>query len=156
MCCKIFRIIDPEEVIPDKDANEWCEHCQPGSGCKIYDARPTLCRDYHCNWLQDPQLGVRWKPDSSKMIIQYNEFNGRMALQIYVDGDYSTRWREEPYYADIKAMAFAGLKSEVLVPTIVRSRDDVYVVLPDDYVEIDGFEFRIDQVGHDKWDVIIP
>jgi hypothetical protein len=28
----------------------WCKHCTVGVGCRVYDARPAECRDFHCLW----------------------------------------------------------------------------------------------------------
>ena len=43
LCCKL----------PSTDFKkdyEWCKHCEIGVGCKIYESRPQVCRDFSCLW----------------------------------------------------------------------------------------------------------
>lgn len=45
-----------------KAAGEWCEHCDKGSGCKVYDSRPIACFDFMCRWRAGE--GADWhRPD---------------------------------------------------------------------------------------------
>ena len=44
-CCFIFAV----PAVPTRDY-EWCQHCTPGVGCGIYDARPEDCRAFYCLW----------------------------------------------------------------------------------------------------------
>lgn len=57
-CCRVFNI--PEF---SKPAGKWCEHCAIGKGCKIYEARPQVCRDYKCLWLLSQEKGAAKLPD---------------------------------------------------------------------------------------------
>jgi hypothetical protein len=158
ICCKIFPIIDHEEIIPIKPADEWCKHCTPGRGCSIYEERPRVCRDYYCDWLVDKRLDDKWKPDRSKMIVHHNWKDGTLFRRIFVDASYPSKWREEPYYSDVKNMSRAGLTlgKENEFTTMVHSTSGLFVVLPNKNVEVDlGETFRIDQIGDDEWDVII-
>lgn len=64
MCCKIPSV--PELKKP---VNIWCSFCRIGHGCKIYERRPSTCRDYACLWLTDGlQEGLR--PDKCKIIFE--------------------------------------------------------------------------------------
>lgn len=67
-CCRVFAI--PQVAKP---AGAWCQHCTVGVGCKIYEQRPTVCRDYECLWLQAKKRGERiadeLRPDRSKVVI---------------------------------------------------------------------------------------
>ena len=43
LCCKL----------PSTDFKkdyEWCSNCEVGVGCKIYETRPQVCRDFSCLW----------------------------------------------------------------------------------------------------------
>ena len=68
-CCRIFDIPELE-----KPAGKWCEHCEIGRGCSIYDSRPQMCRDYECLWLQAqqkgnfPLMGPEARPDKCKVV----------------------------------------------------------------------------------------
>lgn len=70
-CCRVFNI-----PALKKPAGKWCDHCDIGVGCKIYDQRPQACIDFECLWLQsqsrenpkermDPEL----RPDKSKVVL---------------------------------------------------------------------------------------
>jgi hypothetical protein len=71
-CCKVLRIEAPEFTKP---AGEWCKHCRPGEagGCIIYDARPMVCRDYRCAWLQLDALPPDYRPDRLKVMFSFEE-----------------------------------------------------------------------------------
>ena len=68
-CCRVYAI-----PTLDKPAGPWCQHCDVGKGCKIYEARPVLCSDFKCLWLQsrdrDPveHLPDELRPDRCKVV----------------------------------------------------------------------------------------
>ena len=58
-CCRVFAI-----PALNKPAGQWCQHCDIGVGCKIYNSRPQTCVEYECLWLQsqkrdDPREHMR-------------------------------------------------------------------------------------------------
>jgi hypothetical protein len=92
------------------------------------------------------------------MIVQHEWKDGTLFRRIFVDGSYPSRWREEPYYSDIRGMARAGLTldKDNEWTTIVYTTRGIFVVVPNRNVEIDqGDTFRIEQIGDDEWDVVI-
>jgi hypothetical protein len=69
-CCRVFAI--PET---SKPAGKWCDKCNIGKGCTIYETRPARCVDYECIWLQaklrgDAQhkLPDSLRPDRCKVV----------------------------------------------------------------------------------------
>ena len=46
-------------------------HYLGGNGCTIYKKRPTLCKEYQCEWLRDDSTYIpEWlRPDISKVVI---------------------------------------------------------------------------------------
>jgi hypothetical protein len=46
-------------------------HYLGGNGCTIYSKRPTLCKEYRCEWLGDDSTYIpEWmRPDISKVVI---------------------------------------------------------------------------------------
>jgi len=64
MCCKIPSV--PELKKP---VNIWCSFCLIGKGCKIYESRPSTCREYVCLWLTDG-LEEDLRPDKCKIIFE--------------------------------------------------------------------------------------
>src|SRR5258708_38077644 len=101
LCCKIMGV--PEV----KQRHAWCPHAEPGCECKIYEERPRPCREFNCGWLRDSSLKDYWYPLKSKIVIDVQTDLDIVAF--IVDPSYPTRWREEPYFADIKKLARAGL-----------------------------------------------
>src|SRR5262245_44459275 len=78
MCCKLMSIKELQ-----KPAQSWCEHCDIGVGCRIYEQRPGDCRKFLCGWLGDERVGDEWRPSRTKMVIK---FEGRKLI-VLVDKD---------------------------------------------------------------------
>ncbi len=64
-CCEHLAIDGADFKKP---AGLLCPNCT-GDACRIYDARPQVCRDYYCGWQQMPMLGVEWRPDNSGVLL---------------------------------------------------------------------------------------
>jgi hypothetical protein len=69
-CCKVFAVSE----IPNKTAGTWCQHCDIGVGCKVYEVRPKVCADFECLWLQSQKRGgasrlaAELRPDRCKVV----------------------------------------------------------------------------------------
>lgn len=104
LCCKVMGV---PEVKPDY---QWCPHCKPGrGGCGIYSTRPDRCRDFHCQWLIDSRFKDYWYPKRAKILVDTKIEGETTVVCFIVDPDYPTRWREEPWFTDIKQIARLGL-----------------------------------------------
>jgi hypothetical protein len=69
-CCRVFAIPDF-----NKPAGKWCEHCNVGKGCKIYETRPDICATFECLWLQSQtrenkheHMRPEMRPDKCKVV----------------------------------------------------------------------------------------
>ena len=71
VCCKVLPIRSPEL---NKTSHVLCVHCEEGKGCRIYDTRPSLCRDYHCGWRMWEALPDDWRPDRSGVFVDRVKF----------------------------------------------------------------------------------
>jgi hypothetical protein len=135
LCCKLLPINDDQLK---KAADVWCKNCAPGKGgCTIYENRPLSCRRFLCLWLITEGLEDHWKPLTSKMVAfvsgdRPGEKGNRLA--IYVDPSFSTKWREEPYYGQIKAWSESAIKVQAHVVVYVHNR--AIVILPNKDVDI--------------------
>lgn len=94
MCCKLLAIAEIE-----KPQQAWCPDCSIGTGCKIYNQRPEPCRQFYCQYRKDPGLGEEWAPRKSKIIVDFEPDNDRLA--IHVDESRRSGWRSSPYYERI-------------------------------------------------------
>lgn len=105
------------EVVPEvkPDHHDWCRHAAPGNacgGCKIYEQRPDPCRAFRCMWLLDDRVKDHWFPARAKIVI--NAIPGPpKTVAFIVDPAYPGRWREEPWFSDIKAIARAGIDGTI-------------------------------------------
>lgn len=130
MCCKLLSV--PEAGKPD---DGWCPHCRPGrGGCAIYQDRPAICRGYSCHWLAG-SLPDHWYPLKCKMVVDMIEKDDALVQRVHVDPRQPLRWREEPYYSEIKESALRGLRGELVKDRMV---------------------FTVISLGQNKWTVVLP
>jgi len=149
MCCYLPSLEVSEWKEPK---NQWCRHCS-GHSCNIYPKRPDLCQDFECMWLMCNILGDHWYPKKSKIIVTSSQKDGETRLVCAVHEKYPLRWREEPYYSDIKSWAIRGLQADTWVTEVVV-RDQLWIILPDKDVLITSKYFHIIRTGIHNWDVI--
>jgi len=131
LCCKTMRI---EEL--NKPVGQWCQHCSPGTGCKIYESRPGGCRDFYCAYLLSPHLGEEWKPERSKMVLVIDEDGMRMVA--YVDSQRPSAWKSEPYYSHLKQWSKNALSRGGQV--IANVNRHVYLIMPNEDIDLGVLE----------------
>ena len=135
MCCKVFDL-----PVVQSPVGKWCRHCAPGKGCRIYESRPDICKDFFCGWLLSPELGPEWKPDRSKVVLQVNvDTNGSIRLTANVDDSYPTAWQRPDIYGKLKQWAIAGAATassemKMLVRVVIGRR--YIIILPDRDVDV--------------------
>jgi hypothetical protein len=118
-----------------KEDFQWCPHCiKGGGGCGIYPNRPAPCRNFRCGWLSSKQIRDHWFPKTAKIIIDF-KLDGEDAYVVFiVDPDYPTRWREEPWFSDIRKLALEGVTKGNLLgvnwTTVVSIKGERFVVGP--------------------------
>ena len=127
MCCKLY---DAPEI--PKKAGQWCQHCAIGKGCKIYDARPQLCRDFLCLWMQDAGLPEDWKPDQSKMIASISKETG--FVHIRCDPSNPNVWRGKARYAFLRDWAKQLLERGTHLLVLIG--EQAFVIMPDQDVPL--------------------
>ena len=111
---------------------EWCPHCNPGSGCTIYQNRPVRCRDFNCQWLKDERFLDYWYPKTAGIIVDTKVEADHTYVLFVVDPRTPGRWREEPYFSDIKKVARAGLDGRLgakWTTVILVKNDRIPIVL---------------------------
>jgi hypothetical protein len=91
LCCKLMPI---ESV--GKKAFEWCTHCNPKTGCTIYDTRYEECKIYQCLWTwADGHLGeliANLKPNKVKFIMNFNP--NTKTIEINNDPAFPDAWKK--------------------------------------------------------------
>jgi Fe-S-cluster containining protein len=130
-CCRLLRI----EAL-SKPPGRWCKHCSPGhNACAIYEVRPDECAEFLCAWRERVELGPEWFPHRAKLVVVSDSGNNRIA--IHVDPITPQRWREEPYYNQIKQWATRAADNHGQV--IVYINDRAVVVLPNKEIDLGSF-----------------
>ena len=130
-CSLCFKVMEVADFQGKPDKHKWCSHADlKCGGCKIYSARPEACRAFHCMWLTDARIPDYWFPARSKIVISAHLNEKQAFVAFVVDPAYPTRWREEPWFSDIKTMAKAGLKG------LLGQKWTSVVVIGDDRIPI--------------------
>ena len=69
LCCFTHRVKGPDRRVLT-DANEWCEFCEVGHGCAIYETRPWGCRGFRCAWLEGTGSDEE-RPDKTNVVLEW-------------------------------------------------------------------------------------
>lgn len=152
LCCKLLHVIEL-----NKPAGQWCEHCKPGhGGCSIHETRPHICRSYFCGWMLTKNVGEEWYPLTCHMVLSLGVFNGINTVTVTVDPNYPSMWKERPYYAQLKQMAYRGLrvtepKNISLVHVRVSNR--VWLIMPDKDIDITSGSYVLKGTARNRWDI---
>lgn len=111
-CCRVFAV--PEVKTKHFD---WCDHCEIGKGCKIYDTRPETCVKYECMWLECKKAGMtipdNLRPDKSKCVISMT--TSPHVVNIVTLPGYDNAWKAPGIVAFIKRVV-ADRKAVVIGP----------------------------------------
>lgn len=125
LCCKLLKIDEPDIK---KKEGEWCAHCIPSRGCKIYNDRPSLCRVYLCGWRVFPFLGDHWRPKNCGLLINVDDdTRGNAMCYIHYNTGCENKWKEEPFFSDIGALATEMANKRMFV-FIRQPKEKSYVV----------------------------
>jgi hypothetical protein len=127
MCCKLLAVAKLAKPI-----GAWCQHCDKGRGCKIYDERPDDCQKFYCGYLQLPSVDERWRPDRCKFVI-FAELDGNRTA-IHVDPGSPRAWRAEPFYSQIKEWSVIAADNNHQV--VVYNGNRCTVVFPHEEVDL--------------------
>jgi hypothetical protein len=127
LCCKLMGVIEL-----DKPMGVWCEHCDVGTGCRIYETRPRSCEVFNCAFLTLDILTEAWRPSKCKIVVAA-ELEGKM-LAAHVDPSRPYAWKAEPYYGQLKRWARLAVPKRHQVVVCIGRR--VIVILPDRDVDL--------------------
>lgn len=91
-CCRVYPI-----PALNKPTGKWCQHCDVGKGCKIYEQRPKMCADYECSWLvtqhnpEDQRMPPEMRPDRCKVV--FNQCGEKVFAALVLPGHFDA-WRK--------------------------------------------------------------
>jgi hypothetical protein len=121
LCCKIVEV-----TALNKPANVWCEHCDVGRGCRIYEQRSAICREFFCRYMRDPSLDARWNPATAHFLLRA-ENAGTLVIQ--VDPQRPEAWKREPYHSTLRERAKIVYPSGGMM--FVKIGERALLILPD-------------------------
>jgi hypothetical protein len=127
LCCKVMAINELE-----KPAGAWCGHCAKGSGCAIYDARPTSCRTFSCAWLNHPELPHNLRPDLTRVVLAFDRQGTRLIAAC--DPAHPLAWKREPMFSHLKRWAAKTWADGGQVVAAAGPR--LWVVTPDEPIDL--------------------
>lgn len=137
LCCKVPAIkesdLSPGEHDIAKPSGAWCRHAVKGSGCAVYDGRPSVCRRFYCHWMMNPSLGPEWKPDKARFVL-YGDATARNVIDIAVDPAFPNAWMKAPYRETIRRWAAAAAADNRFVLIQIGQRN--LAVLTDSVVDL--------------------
>lgn len=123
MCCKLAAV--PELAKP---VNRWCDHCDVGRRCRIYDSRPPSCVRYSCLW-ESGELAEDLRPDRCKVL--FERLPGKQVVIALREPSRQDAWRAaavlraiEPLLSSGDAVIVTGSPRRILLPP-GRTLDDV-------------------------------
>ena len=77
LCCKLMGV--PELKKPSA---KWCESCDQGKGCTVYEERPNSCRNFQCFWLMDENFPDDFRPDRIHALAAFNDTPDSVVLHV--------------------------------------------------------------------------
>lgn len=124
LCCKIMGIEAPDGSV--KPPGYWCEHCQPGQGCKVHADRPEVCRAFQCWWLRaqgaDPQTldpqqrrlagNSDLRPDRAKLMMVASQDKH---LHVHADPAFAEAWRSRRVNSFLERVVAGGTTVVVVI-----------------------------------------
>jgi hypothetical protein len=129
MCCIVPAIDEPDI---QKKPGTPCRHACPEdrdeadtasqAGCRIYDARPAVCRDFFCGWRMMPELDENWRPDRSRVFITLERVQvpGRpdvaTAMTFMLVGDVFQTARSERFITVVRKKAMESVAMYLAMP----------------------------------------
>jgi uncharacterized protein len=101
MCCQVLEIVELE-----KDAGVVCPNCILSGGCKAYDVRPDVCRDFECEWMGDRLHGPMMRPDRNGTILMEDPDSDE--YRAVCDPKTPMAWRQPLVFKHLVKMAKSG------------------------------------------------
>jgi hypothetical protein len=145
-CCQVFSIPPLNKKI-----GVWCQHCDIGKGCRIYQDRPKMCREFACLWLlsqtqekSEARLGPELRPDRSKVVISPS--TDHEVIYFTTMPGYPDAWRKPVFKTLLDRLVRGGLHALIGGPGSIfkigldkYGEQEVEMTPPD----AEGMQYRI-------------
>lgn len=125
LCCSLLGIVELK-----KPVFTICKHCVIGKGCKIYEVRPQTCAGFFCSYRISADLPEYWNPKVCGMVLHRESNGGTDILSIICSNSAKHRWKQEPYWSDIKRIAADLHIRQGAYVRILRKGEPVLIINP--------------------------
>ena len=143
LCCSLLGIVELK-----KPVFTICKHCIIGKGCKIYEVRPRTCAVFYCSYRISADLPEYWNPKICGMVLHRDANSGTDIISIICSNSAKHRWKQEPYWNDIKQIAADVHIRQGAYVRILRKGQPVLMINPK--------TFEAYAVGHLKGMAALP
>jgi uncharacterized protein len=143
LCCSLLGIVELK-----KPVFTICKHCVIGKGCKIYEVRPQTCAVFYCSYRISADLPEYWNPKICGMVLHRDANSGTDIISIICSNSAKHRWKQEPYWNDIKQIAADVHIRQGAYVRILRKGQPVLMINPK--------TFEAYAVGHLKGMAALP
>lgn len=121
LCCKIVSVVDLQ-----KPAMTWCQHCNIGRGCRIYEQKPASCVSFDCMWLVNEWIPDSLRPDRCKIVFE-GLYGTKVVLALLNKGN-DEAYRQEPAWSLIEHLINRLGYSVMVVPHGCPPREPIVLV----------------------------
>jgi uncharacterized protein len=125
LCCSLLGIVELK-----KPVFTICKHCVIGKGCKIYEVRPQTCAEFYCSYRISADLPEYWNPKICGMVLHRDANSGTDIISIICSNSAKHRWKQEPYWNDIKQIAADVHIRQGAYVRILRKGQPVLIINP--------------------------
>ncbi len=125
LCCSLLGIVELQ-----KPVFTICKHCVIGKCCKIYEVKPQECTDFLCYYRISPEVAEYWNPKVCGMVLHREVTGGIDMISVMCSSGAKHRWKQEPYWSDIKQMAAAAHVGYGGYVRIIRKGKPVLIINP--------------------------
>jgi hypothetical protein len=125
LCCSLLGIVELK-----KPVFTICKHCVIGKGCKIYEVRPQTCAGFYCSYRISADLPEYWNPKICGMVLHRDANGGTDIISIICSNSAKHRWKQEPYWNDIKQIAADVHIRQGAYVRILRKGQPVLIINP--------------------------
>lgn len=120
-CCKTVGVTDIA-----KPPNKWCDKCDIGKGCTIYDIRPASCAAFECFWFSNEWIHGDLRPDRCKVVFEgMQEANAVVAM---VDPDRPDAYKSKTVWPFIRWLVGRMGIAVVVMHGPDKKREAVFVL----------------------------
>jgi uncharacterized protein len=125
LCCSLLGIAELQ-----KPMFTICKHCVIGKCCKIYEVKPQECTAFLCSYRLSHEVAEYWNPKVCGMVL-HRETHGEISMMtVMCSNSAKHRWKQEPYWGDIKRMALDLHVRHGGYIRIIRKGEPVLIINP--------------------------